>query len=621
MPLDPSVHAPSAEPAESSQTADSSHTGAGGARDEDGYADLESYAAIGDGRTIALIAGDGRIDWLPLPDMDSPPAFAALLDADHGGFIALQPEAAFTVERQYVPQTNVPATTFTTASGRVRVTDSLNVGVTGRLPWAELGRRIDGLEGSVELLGVVAPGTLLNTASPWVQETSVGMLLRLDGLTMAVRTLLEDDVTITDDRIHASFTTTPGSRHLLGLVATEREPLFVPTPESVDEGVSRTAQVWQTWSSTFDYDGNWEPAVRRAALALKLLIYAPSGAVVAAPTTSLPESRAGGANWDYRYAWLRDTAYTLTALFRFGLREETHAAISWLLATVHRHGPEPRILYRLDGSLPPGDVEEHDVPGWRGIGPVVSGNRASGQLQLGVFGDLFSIVQLYVDHGNVLDAETGRTLAHVADLTCDAWQRKDRGMWELEEPQHYTTSKMGCWHALTNAVHLAEIGQIPGDPSRWRAEAEHIRAWVDAHAWSPEVGAYVWYPGTTDLDASVLLHAISGFDRGERMSSTLTALQRELGDGGHLYRFTGAAETEATFVACSFWMVSALHLVGREEEAHDLMDRLLPSANDVGLLAEMFDPATGAHLGNLPQALSLLALINAAITATGDLSS
>ena len=614
MPSDPSVHASTAEMPGDDRGARAPRA----LRDPDGYADLESYAAIGDGRTIALIARDGRIDWLPLPDMDSPPAFAAVLDADHGGFIALRPTAAFTVERQYVPETNVLTTTFTTATGRARVTDSLNTGVAGRLPWAELGRRIDGLEGSVGLEGVVAPGTRLNTASPWVQETSVGMVLRLGGLTMAVRTLHEDDVMITDDRIHASFTTAPGSRHLLGLVATEGEPLFVPTPEAVDEGVGRTIASWQAWSSTFDYDGDWEPAVRRSALALKLLIYAPSGGVVAAPTTSLPESVRGGKNWDYRYAWVRDTAYTLTALFRFGLREETHAAISWLLATIRRHGPEPRILYRLDGSLPPNDVEEHDVPGWRGIGPVVSGNRASDQLQLGVFGDLFSIVQLYVDHGNVLDADTGRMLAYVADMACDAWRSKDSGMWELEEPQHYTTSKLGCWHALTNAVHLAELGQIPGDPSRWRAEAEHIRAWVDANAWSAEVGAYVWYPGTPDLDASILLHAISGFDRGERMSSTLTAVQRELGVGPHLYRFTGAADEEETFVACSFWMVSALHLVGREEEAHDLMDALLPSVNDVGLLAEMLDPQTGAHLGNLPQALSLLALINAAITATTD---
>jgi GH15 family glucan-1,4-alpha-glucosidase len=276
------------------------------------------------------------------------------------------------------------------------------------------------------------------------------------------------------------------------------------------------------------------------------------------------------------------------------------------------------VFYQLNGSPPPEELRTYDVPGWRGIGPVVAGNEAGGQLQLGVFGDIFGIVQLYVDQGNVLDAETGRMLAGIADLACDMWRTKDAGMWELPEPQHYTTSKLGCWQAVTNAAHLAEIGQIPGDATRWRAEADRIRAWVDDNAWSEKIQAYVWYPGTEDLDASILLHAISGFDRGKRMSQTLDALKTELGHGPHLYRYTGAADEEGTFVACSFWMVSALHLVGRTDEAHRLMDSLLGSVNDVGILSEMIDPDTGDFLGNLPQALSHLALINAAVTASAE---
>ncbi|WP_407068298.1 glycoside hydrolase family 15 protein [Lapillicoccus sp.] len=587
-------------------------------RDADGYADLRSYAAIGDGRTIGLVATDGQIDWLPLPGFDSVLAFASLLDAVHGGYVSLSPRAPFTVERAYVPQTNVLTTTFTTEAGVVRVTDSLNTGSAGRLPWAELARRVDGVTGTVRLRGVVAPGTCLNTASPWVQDTSAGLLLRVDGLTMAVRTLGDEHVDVSSDRVTVDYVTQPGSRHLLGLVATEGEPLFVPEPADLDRGVDRTIENWQRWSRSFGYEGEWEEAVRRSTLTLKLLICAASGAVLAAGTTSVPESLAGGKNWDYRLAWVRDTAYALTALFRFGLREETHAAISWLLAAVRRHGPEPRVLYALDGSVQSEDPVEQDAPGWRGIGPVVIGNRATDQLQLGVFGDLFSIVQLYVDNGNVLDDATGRTLASIADLTCDAWRRPDSGMWELPETRHYTTSKLGCWHALTNAAHLVDLGQIPGDSTRWRTEAGHIRDWVDTHAWSPERQAYVWYPGSSDLDCSILLHAISGFDRSDRMSSTLDALRVELGDGPHLYRYTGAADEEATFVACSFWMVSALHLVGRTDEAHRLMDELVSTPNDVGMLAEMVNPSTGAFLGNLPQALSLLALVNAALTLSGD---
>ncbi|MCZ2813792.1 glycoside hydrolase family 15 protein [Modestobacter sp. VKM Ac-2979] len=596
------------------------HWGADGAgsgpvdeRDDAGYADLRSYAAIGDGRTVALVARDGRIDWLPLPEMDGAPVFGALLDAEQGGYVELRPVEESTVRRAYVAHTNVLTTTFTTASGSVRVTDSLNSGVAGRLPWSELARRIEGVDGHVEMRAAVRPGTCLNTASPWVHQTAHGAVLRVDDLTLAVRTLGADSVDDGDRRIDVVFRTAPGSRHLLGLVATESEPLFLPAAEAIDAGVDRTIENWAAWMRSFDWDGPWDTAVRRSALTLKLLVHAASGSMVAAATTSLPESPGGGKNWDYRYAWVRDSAYALTALFRFGLREETHGAISWLLSTIRQHGPEPQVVYALDGGLVP-TAEFRDVPGWRGAAPVVSGNNAAGQLQLGVFGDLFSIVALYVEHGNVLDAHTGRLLAGVADLACDRWRSKDSGMWELPEHRHYTTSKLGCWMALTKAVELAESGQIPGDDARWRSEAEHIREWVEQNCWSDERGAYVWYPGTDQLDASIVLHAISGFDRGERMSSTLDALRAELGAGPHLYRFTGAAEEEGVFLACSFWLVSALALCGRVEEARGLMDELMSTPNDVGLLSEMLDPATGDLLGNLPQALSHLALVNAAIT-------
>jgi GH15 family glucan-1,4-alpha-glucosidase len=595
------------------------HWGAGGApapadeRDADGYADLRSYAAIGDGRTIALIARDGRIDWLPLPEMDASPVFGALLDAEHGGCIELRPDEDFTVARAYVEHTNVLTTTFATASGSVRVTDALNSGIAGRLPWSELARRIEGLTGSVRMRAAVRPGTCLNTASPWVHQTGHGPVLRVDGLTLAVRTLGADDVSDGDRRIDVTFTTSPGSRQLLGLVATEREPLFLPRAEDVDRGVDRTIDNWTAWMGEFSWDGPWDTAVRRSTLLLKQLLHASSGSMVAAATTSLPESLTTSKNWDYRYAWVRDSAYVLKALFRFGLREETHGAMSWLLSTVRRHGPEPQVVYALDGDLVPA-AQFRDVPGWRGSSPVVSGNDAAGQLQLGVFGDLFTIVSLYVAHGNVLDAATGRLLAEIADLTCDRWQSRDSGMWELPELRHYTTSKLGAWLALTHAVELADAGQIPGDDARWRSEAARIRDWVTENCWSAERGAYVWYPGSDQLDASIVLHAISGFDRGERMSSTLDALRAELGDGPHLYRYSGAAEEEGVFLACSFWQVSALALCGRVDEARELMDELMATANDVGLLAEMLDPATGDFLGNLPQALSHLALVNAAIT-------
>lgn len=578
----------------------------------DGHVDLRSYAPIGDTRTIALVATDGRVDWWPIPDLDSTPAFAAIIDAPNGGRLELAPTEPYTSTRRYRPGTAVLETTHTTASGRVRVTDSLNTGQAGRLPWSELARRVDGLDGQVPMRWTVVPGTCLNSASPWVRGTTHGRVLRVDGVALGVRLLGEMDTDATDQAVSGTFRTAPGSRHLVGVAATHGEPLHLPTPQEIDVGVDRTAATWERWSGQLDCAGPWTEAVRRSALTLKLLMHGPSGSIAAAATTSLPESLEGGKNWDYRFAWVRDTAYTLKALFRLGLHEETQAAVSWLLHTIDAHGPRMHVFYRLNGQLPE-EPQQPEVPGWRGVAPVVVGNGAAGQLQLSVFGDLFDTVRLYVDNGHVLNTDTGRQLASIADTACDAWRRRDAGLWELERQEHYTSSKLSCWQALRCAVHLAELGQIPGDADRWASEAERIREWVTDECWSQARQSYVWYPGCDALDTSVLLHAGSGFDVGPRMSATVDALRAELGSGPLLHRYSGAEKEEGAFVACSFWAVSALHLVGRTDEARALMDELVPLANDVGILAEMIDPADGAFLGNLPQGLSHLALIGAAL--------
>ncbi|MET0354454.1 MAG: glycoside hydrolase family 15 protein, partial [Plantibacter flavus] len=568
--------------------------------------------------TVALIGLRGQVDWLPIPDLGSMPVFARLLDDDSGGCIELEPVGEYTVTRRYVSGTNVLRTTFTTEHGRATITDALVTGIAGRLPWAELARRIDGVSGSVEFTWRVRPGTALGTASPWIEDSTRGPIIRSGATTIAV---VGDEYGPNEVEVDGSmptelsgrFTTSEDSRHLLIVVATHGEPIHLPVPANVDVGIDRTIDNWRAWSRAFSYEGPWANQVQRSALALKLLIFSPTGAIAAAATTSLPENPRGAKNWDYRFAWVRDLAYTAHALVRFGLREETHAAVSWLLRTIRENGPELHIFYGLEGGVPDG-VVEHDVAGWRGIGPVVSGNPAQGQLQLGVYGDLFAICRTYVDAGNVLDVETGRLLAEVADRTCDLWRNRDAGMWELPQEEHYVSSKMGCWQALGDAVHLAELGQVAGSADRWRAEQTRIREWIDEHGWNEERGAYVMFPGSDDLDASVLLHAMSGFDRGDRMSSTIDALTDELGEGALLYRYSGVQQEEYTFVACAFWRASALACVGRHDEAIAAMDELVGMTNDVGILAEMIDPADGAHWGNLPQALSHLALINAALT-------
>ncbi|NYF16913.1 GH15 family glucan-1,4-alpha-glucosidase [Microbacterium sp. AK009] len=581
--------------------------------------DLRDYAPIGDGRTIALVGLRGQIDWLPLPNLDSPPVFARILDDATGGCIELEPVGEYTVRRRYIARTNVLQTTFTTPTGRARITDAMVTGVAGRLPWAELARRIEGVDGEVEFQWAVQPGSRLQTAAPWIEQHEGAAVLRVGGISLAVVGNAHgpddpDPDGVSGPLLRGSFTTASDSRHLIVIVATDGEPLHLPVPQNVDRSVDRTIDGWRAWSREFSYEGPWQDAVQRSALALKLLVYSPTGAIAAAATTSLPENPRGGKNWDYRFAWVRDLAYTAHALVRFGLREETHAAISWLLRTIRDNGPDLHVLYSLRGEITSG-VEEFDVDGWKGIGPVVSGNPARDQLQLGVYGDLFAICRTYVDAGNILDVATGRMLADMADRTCDLWRNPDSGMWELPEIRHYTSSKMGCWQALNDATWLAERGSIPGNADRWRAERERIRQWVAEFGWSDDAGSYVMYPGSADLDTSVLLHAESGFDRGERMSATIDALTAALGAGnGLLYRYTGMAAEEHTFVASAFWRAGALACVGRHDEALAAMDALVGAANDVGIYAEMISADDGAFWGNLPQALSHLALVSAALT-------
>ena len=581
----------------------------------DGYVDLRSYAAIGDGRSIALVACDGGIDWLPIPSIDSRPVFARLLDAEHGGSIELAPADEFTVTREYIESTNVLTTTFTTKSGVAIVTDALITGFAGRLPWVELARRIDGVKGAVTFRWRVAPGTALATATPWVDTTTHGKILRVGSVTMAVRGIDHGPRGGGSRAVVGSFTTAPKSRHLLVVAGAADEPLHLPSPELTDIALDRTIHGWQEWSRDFGYDGPWAADVQRSALALKLLIYAPTGSIAAAATTSVPENIDGNKNWDYRFAWIRDLAYTVHALTRFGLREETQAAVAWLMRTIRAHGGESEldIFYTLAGDLPAGTTRL-SVPGWRGIGPVVEGNPAGEQSQHGIFGDLLSLMLNYVRAGNVLDVATGRMLASVADRVCDIWQQPDSGMWELPQLQRYTSSAMGCWQALDSAIELHELGQIPGSSEHWRIERDVIVQWVAENCWSEAMQSYVAWPGTGALDASVLLHAPSGFDRGERMSSTIDALRARLGRGQLLYRYTGVDAEEGAFVACSFWMAASLACVGRRGEAIAMMDELVELSNDVGILAEMIEPGDGAFLGNLPQGLSHLALVNAAIT-------
>ncbi|HVT21303.1 MAG TPA: glycoside hydrolase family 15 protein [Mycobacteriales bacterium] len=581
-------------------------------RDGDGYAPIESYAAIGDGRSVALVSTDGRIDWWPVPALDAAPTFAALLDPVRGGYIALEPVQPYETTRRYLPDTNVVETTFTTESGEVRITDCLPYGRSGRLAWSELARRIEGVTGEVEMRWEVVPGTQLASAEPWIAERQDALIIRVSEDQLVLRHFDVGTPTCDGHRASATFTAVPGHTALLAVIGTTDAPVFLADRKELDGHFPITERRWQEWASAIDYAGPWEEAVRRSALALRMLQYVPTGAVAAAPTTSLPEVVGGEKNWDYRFMWVRDCAFTIDAFLALRLHDEAQAAVQWMLGALRRTEPSLHVFYRLDGSPSDGTIDLPDVPGYRHSAPVRSGNLAASQQQLGTFGDLFDMIWQYVDDGHCLDPKTARLLTEFADRCCDIWRRKDSGIWELSTERHYTISKIGCWTALDRAVRLHDAGQIPSDHiGRWKYERDAIRAWVDEHCWSPERSCYTGFAGGDGLDAATLLMARTGFDRGERLAGTVAAIRKELCDGPVVRRYSGT-DDGGGFIACSFWLVHALVLLGDLEEARMLMDEAVALTNDVGLLAEMMDASTGTMLGNFPQGLSHLALINAA---------
>ncbi|MBW6530443.1 glycoside hydrolase family 15 protein [Sphingomonas sp. RRHST34] len=576
----------------------------------DGYLALEDYGALGDGRSVALSGADGSIDWWCVPNLDSPPLFDRLLDPEEGGRFVVTPTDSFTVERRYRPDSNVLETVFTTATGSAKLTESMNSGTAGRLPWAELGRRIEGLSGSMCFRMEMRPGRRADGASPYHSTIGkhavfhvgsvLGLLLHSDGIAVAR----------TDEAVTAEFTVANGQREVVAIVAGEDEPLVVPTIDRIDERIDTSDAEWRAWSDRVEHNGPHRAAFIRSVLALKLLLFSPSGAIAAAATTSLPEGVGGHKNYDYRYAWIRDAGYTIKAFLAAGAQAEAKAAFSWLLKRLAEHGA--RVCYTLDGAVVPG-LREIEVPGYRRSTPVQVGNAATDQHQHGIYGDIFETAARFVACGNILDASSAELLSHLADQCADAWRKKDAGIWELEEPQHYTMSKVSCWQALARAVELADEGQLPTTcRERWSRERDRIAGWIDEHCWSEPKQAFVFYPGSDRLDASLALMVRFGFDGRERLEKTLDAIDAELGAGPYHYRYSDVAAEEGCFLACTFWMVEARALLGQRDRAEQSLVAITRAIDrGVGVMSEMADPRSGAFLGNLPQGLSHLAHVMA----------
>jgi GH15 family glucan-1,4-alpha-glucosidase len=584
-----------------------------------GYAPIEEYAAIGDGRTAALIARDGSIDWLCLPNFDSPSVCAGILDAARGGVFELQPTIPFDTSRRYLPHTNVLETQFTTGHGSVRVVDALTLPNDHLDPMRELVRSAEGVSGAVPMRWRFVPRFNYGTGAPrceWRQGIPVATW---GSDAVGIASWNAGTPSWCNQAAEASFELQEGGRASLVLTAAYAEPLIVPGRAAVTARLEGTIRFWEQWSREREYQGPWADFVERSALVLKLLIFAPSGASVAAPTMSLPEEIGGERNWDYRFCWIRDSNFIISALLQLGCHREARSQFWWFMQATALTEPELHVLYRLDGGV---GLEEQTLPldGYRRSRPVRVGNCAIAQRQHDIYGALLETAWLYSERHDKLDGDTGEVLGRVADRVCDIWRQPDSGIWEVRNgPFHFTHSKVMCWVALDRAARLGVRGELPSrGVDRWRHEAAAIRAFVEAECWSSELRSYTRIAGSRDVDASLLMLPLMRFDdpRGERMQGTIDAVRRLLQRGDFVYRYLaddGMAGDEGCFVNGSFWLVSALARSGRVDEASALMERLCARANDVGLYAEEIDPQSGAFLGNFPQGLVHLALIDAAI--------
>lgn len=572
---------------------------------------ISSYALLGDGRTTALVAQDGSVDWMCLGRFDGPAVFCRLLDAARGGFLQVAPSEAFRSTRAYLDRSNVLVSEFECASGRVRLTDFM----PSSTERPALLRRVEAVSGEVDVVVHFEPTFDFTRAASEIELRGDGCSARAEGAHLRLRC---------PSPLHR---TERGARGVLRLRA--GGPRWVVLTEGdaeIDDGAAEralkaTEETWGDWYGRGRYWGPYAEQLWRSAAVLRMLIHAPTGATVAAPTTSLPEAPAGVRNWDYRFTWLRDASWTVSALMELGYHDESMRFIDWL-AALDLGGGRGSVFYDLGGQLPRREMEVPELRGWGGARPVRVGNAAAGQDQHDVFGEVVAAIHACwssMPSMHPLRGELWRLVCSLADGAADHWTHPDRGLWEMRSrPRAFLSSRLLCWTALDRALSIARTDGLAAPVKRWRATRGAIRAAIERDNFDPGIGAFTLSPASAAADASALLLPRYGFlDACDpRMLSTVDWIRRRLTVGrGLLMRYDvsdGLPGREGAFVACSFWLVDCLARQGRVEQARACFEEVLRYSSDLGLFSEEVDPRSGDLLGNYPQALSHLALIRAA---------
>ncbi len=576
---------------------------------------IEGYALIGDLQSAALVGRNGSVDWLCLPRFDSASCFAALLgDETHGRWLLAPVGEVRSTSRRYRPGTLVLETDFETADGAVRVIDFMPRR-GGRAP--QLVRIVQGLRGRVAMRSQLVLRPDYGSITPWIEPAPDGAIAAAGPDAFRLSTPLE--LRLGNGTVSAELTAMEGARERFVL---SWHASWDPAPpvEDADSALARTEAWWREWSGRCTYDGEYRDAVLTSLMALKAMTDETTGAVVAAPTTSLPEDLGGVRNWDYRFCWLRDASLTLNALLAGGYTGEALAFRDYVFRMATGNPADLQIMYGIGGERRLTEFELPDLPGYESSKPVRIGNAASEQFQLDVFGEVAGVASVAAEHLGVRDDGWPRWRA-VTDYLEQIWREPDDGIWEARGPRrHFTHSKVMAWLAFDRSVRTAERFGLDAPVERWRRAAAEIHDQVCEHGYDKERRTFTQYYGSRELDASVLLIPLVGFLPGDddRVTGTIDAIRNELGRDGFVARYStadtddGLPGGEGQFLACSFWLASALAVNGRVDEARALFERLLALANDLGLLAEEYDVQRRRQVGNFPQAFSHLALIDAA---------